>query len=111
MNLGPAPVGLLSRAGAGEDVVEHKGARERLVELLQELPVAAHDLGNVVGGELVFAEDLRGVEDLPPGSEVRIKESREKWSFVEIPGEPLRVGWIRTPAATALWPYPPTLVQ
>jgi tetratricopeptide (TPR) repeat protein len=61
---------------------------------------------------LAAPTDTAGVIiDLPPGSEVRIKESREKWSFVEIPGEPLRVGWIRTPAATALWPYPPTLVQ
>ncbi len=49
--------------------------------------------------------------DLPPGSEVVVRENRDNWSYVEIPGSPTRVGWVRRSTLTPLWPYPPELIQ
>ena len=49
--------------------------------------------------------------DLPAGSEVSVKEARESWSFVEIPGDPARVGWVRREALATLWPYSPELIK
>jgi len=49
--------------------------------------------------------------DHPPGTEVIIKEPREAWTYIEIPGQPARVGWVRSSALTPLWPYSPALIQ
>lgn len=49
--------------------------------------------------------------DLPPGSEVAVKESRDIWSYVEIPGTPARVGWVRRQNLSPLWPYSSALVE
>jgi tetratricopeptide (TPR) repeat protein len=49
--------------------------------------------------------------DLPPGSEVAVREARDTWSYIEIPGDPPRVGWIRSHALSPLWPYSPELIQ
>lgn len=59
---------------------------------------------------LTAPADTAGVViDLPPGTEVVIREERETWAYVEIPGE--RVGWIPKEAATRLWPYSPALIE
>ena len=61
---------------------------------------------------LAAPTDTAGVIiDLPPGSEVVVRESRETWSYVEIPGEPARVGWVRARTLTPLWPYSPALIE
>jgi tetratricopeptide (TPR) repeat protein len=49
--------------------------------------------------------------DLPPGSEVVVKESRETWIYVEIPGDQPRVGWVRATTLSPLWPYSPALIE
>ena len=54
--------------GQRQDVVEDKRTRERLVELLEEPPVAVYDLGRVLGGDRILAKNLRIVEDLSPGT-------------------------------------------
>jgi hypothetical protein len=51
------------------------------------------------------------IMDLPAGSEVSVREARETWSYVEIPGDPARVGWVRREALTPLWPYPRELIR
>lgn len=61
---------------------------------------------------LAAPTDTAGVIiDLPPGSEVVVRESRETWSYVEIPGDQPRVGWVRAKALTPLWPYSPALIE
>jgi tetratricopeptide (TPR) repeat protein len=49
--------------------------------------------------------------DLPPATEVIVRESRETWSYIEVPGDQARVGWVRTRALTPLWPYSPALIE
>lgn len=48
------------------------------------------------------------VTDLPPGSQVRLLETRGAWAYVEIPDaiEPLR-GWVEAISITPLWPWSP----
>jgi tetratricopeptide (TPR) repeat protein len=61
---------------------------------------------------LAAPTDTAGVIiDLPPGSEVAVREARDTWSYVEIPGDQPRVGWVRSKALTPLWPYSPALIQ
>jgi len=61
---------------------------------------------------LAAPTDTAGVIiDLPPGTEVIVQEPREIWSYIEIPGEPSRVGWVRAQTLTPLWPYSPALVE
>lgn len=43
------------------------------------------------------------VIELPPGSEVRIVETRGDWRFVYIPGE--IAGWVERQTVEPLWPY------
>jgi hypothetical protein len=43
------------------------------------------------------------VIELPPGSEVRIRETRGDWRFVYIPGE--IAGWVDASDVEPLWPY------
>ncbi len=67
---------------------------------------------HVSAAALSAPTDTAGVIiDLPPGSEVLVREARESWSYIEIPGSPSRVGWVRSTALTSLWPYSPELVQ
>ena len=49
--------------------------------------------------------------DLPPGSEVLVREVRDEWSFIEVPADERSQGWVRTSALTRLWPYSPALIQ
>ena len=51
------------------------------------------------------------VVDLPPGSQVRLLETRGAWAYVEIPDpiEPLR-GWVEGMSITELWPWSPELL-
>lgn len=61
---------------------------------------------------LAAPTDTAGVIiDLPPGSEVVVKESRETWTYVEIPGDQPRVGWVRATTLSPLWPYSPALIE
>jgi tetratricopeptide (TPR) repeat protein len=46
--------------------------------------------------------DAKKVIDLPPGSEVRLLQRSDKWSYVEIPGD-LR-GWVRSDTIAPVWP-------
>jgi hypothetical protein len=52
--------------------------------------------------------------DLPAGSEVSVKETRDSWSYVEIPGDRARVGsvgWVPREALSPLWPYSVELIK
>jgi len=61
---------------------------------------------------LAAPTDTAGVIiDLPPGSEVIVRDPRDSWTYVEIPGNPPRVGWVRSRSLTPLWPYSPSLIQ
>lgn len=61
---------------------------------------------------LAAPTDTAGVIiDLPPGSEVSLRESRENWTYIEIPGDQPRVGWVRAKSLTPLWPYSPALIE
>ncbi len=46
----------------------------------------------------------KNVIDLPPGSEVKILQKSDHWTYVAIPGD-LR-GWIRSDHLEAIWPVP-----
>lgn len=51
------------------------------------------------------------MDQLPPGSQIRLLEKRGAWSYVEIPGSPENVrGWVESDAATPLWPWPAALI-
>ena len=50
------------------------------------------------------APDAKKVIDLPPGSEVRLLQRSDKWTYVEIPGD-LR-GWVRSDLIESNWPIP-----
>ena len=49
--------------------------------------------------------------DVPPGSEVIVHETRETWSYVEVPGDQPRFGWVRGQSLARLWPYSPSLLN
>jgi hypothetical protein len=45
------------------------------------------------------------------GSLVHVLEERDKWSYLELPGETGTRGWLKTAALEKLWPYSPALVE
>jgi tetratricopeptide (TPR) repeat protein len=47
--------------------------------------------------------------DLPPGSEVSLRQERDLWAYAELPGD--RVGWVKKESLTRLWPYSVELVE
>jgi len=54
------------------------------------------------------------VIELPPGSQVRILDTRGSWNYVEIPrtseGADILRGWVDTQALTPFWPWDPVIV-
>jgi len=85
------------------------GARSRMApdEVSRRAVVTQGDVA-----ALAAPTDTAGVIiDLPPGSEVIVHEARDVWSYVEVPGDKPRLGWVRGQALSRLWPYSPALVQ
>tara|TARA_R110002096_G_scaffold147671_26_gene307886 strand:- start:7984 stop:8748 length:765 start_codon:yes stop_codon:yes gene_type:complete len=65
-------------------------------------------LGIIVQNDVVAIDgpfpDGNAVIALPPGSEVRVKATRDEWVFVHLPGE--NAGWIPKESVEPFWPYP-----
>lgn len=64
-------------------------------------------LGIVVQNDVVAIDgpfpDGNAVITLPPGSEVRVKATRDEWVFVHLPGE--NAGWVQKESVQPFWPY------
>lgn len=65
----------------------------------EELAIVVEDGATALTGPF---PDARAVRNLPPGSEVRVKASRDEWLFIYLPGD--SAGWIENRFVEKLWP-------